>query len=405
MIGRFLEIALERKGEPALADDRQAWSFAELSDRVRAYSEGLARSHKRPIIYSALPGGPDQVAVFLACLSVNAIHVPVPETIDPEQLRRCSSLLPPDAILFDEELDLEGLQQRYAGALPQNCILLLAGMRAPTVLSGVRGHGRLCSLPESVRFANFDLRSAEKPRALLFAEANFRADLEQSAAHFEAYAGQRLFSVLGPSDPVSCSVVLGHLMQGSGLILSSCQSMGEQIEQIRRERPRGLLAPAQWLQRALSLLDFGRDELPSLKEIVLAAGPASFDLITQLADAFSGLPIHIRYGIPESIGALLRYDYADAADGFRPGYLGQALPGVELEDLPLLGSGRASELRLRAPSLAIAYTEEFGEWELLADENGWFGSGDVVQKDPRGGIFQNLWGRRPPPKPRHGVAG
>jgi D-alanine--poly(phosphoribitol) ligase subunit 1 len=85
-----LRHASERSSSPALKDDDEALSYAELYDRVSAVASGLAALGVAPEdrVALLLPNSAAFVVVALACLWVGAVFVPLSTEDPPERVHR-----------------------------------------------------------------------------------------------------------------------------------------------------------------------------------------------------------------------------------------------------------------------------------------------------------------------------
>jgi acyl-coenzyme A synthetase/AMP-(fatty) acid ligase len=129
VIERFLEVAQRLRREQAICGGQECWSFGELADRVCAYGEGIGRSRKRPVIYSVLRPGLDQIALLMASMSVPTIYVPIDASISDAEMRERCALLPPDALVCDEDR-VEDWEHRRSTVLPEYCRVFCRGIQS-----------------------------------------------------------------------------------------------------------------------------------------------------------------------------------------------------------------------------------------------------------------------------------
>jgi acyl-coenzyme A synthetase/AMP-(fatty) acid ligase len=385
VIERFLEVAQRLRREQAICGGQECWSFGELADRVCAYGEGIGRSRKRPVIYSVLRPGLDQIALLMASMSVPTIYVPIDASISDAEMRERCALLPPDALVCDEDR-VEDWEHRRSTVLPEYCRVFAAGFRAPSEFGALEATGRLDSLPSSVSYASFTRKSNGELRALLFSAANFLAAQRQSASFFRHLERSRIFCELSTTNPAFGSVMIAHLQRGTGLIFPSSEDLGDQLHHIRACDARALLGSSLWYDQITQRGEFSRTNLPGIEQFVLIVESMSVELVSRFAARLPPLPVQLRYWIPESAGALFQLDFVPPDPGCCAGSLGRPVAGVEVARLPDPGSGRAAPLRVRAPSLAIAFSDQLGDWDLLADEDGFYDLRQSARTDGAKGV-------------------
>jgi acyl-CoA synthetase (AMP-forming)/AMP-acid ligase II len=146
VIERFLEVAQRLRREQAICGGQECWSFGELADRVCAYGEGIGRSRKRPVIYSVLRPGLDQIALLMASMSVPTIYVPIDASISDAEMRERCALLPPDALVCDEDR-VEDWEHRRSTVLPEYCRVLPRDSERPASLALWRRPGAWIRCP------------------------------------------------------------------------------------------------------------------------------------------------------------------------------------------------------------------------------------------------------------------
>ena len=71
---------------------------------------------------------------------------------------------------------------------------------------------------------------------------------------------------------------------------------------------------------------------------------------------------------------------------FRPGTVGQALPGIETELLPVPGVPVGGRLRVRGPNVMKGYMRADNPGVVEPPEDGWHDTGDIVDIDADGFI-------------------
>ena len=131
---------------------------------------------------------------------------------------------------------------------------------------------------------------------------------------------------------------------------------------------------AGWARRASA------EHFASLRAVVAGAEPVKETTRAIWLDRF-GAPILEGYGATETSPVLALNDIDDR----RPGTVGRLLPGIEhrLEPVPGVDGERLS---VRGPNIMAGYLLPDGDGRLVAPEDGWYDTGDVVRIGPEGHV-------------------
>ena len=89
-----------------------------------------------------------------------------------------------------------------------------------------------------------------------------------------------------------------------------------------------LLTSPNYARMLLRLGFLNAGNLPELVDIVLGTAPVSPELVGQLLDAFPAARVHLRYGLSEAVGTLVRGSVGAKEATMVAGDVGFALPGV-----------------------------------------------------------------------------
>ncbi|MCC6214227.1 MAG: AMP-binding protein [Polyangiaceae bacterium] len=99
---------------------------------------------------------------------------------------------------------------------------------------------------------------------------------------------------------------------------------------------------------------------------------------------FSGLGLHLAegYGLTEASPVL---SVAEGGPRARPGHVGRAVPGVELQihEPNAEGVGR---IRARGPNVMLGYADDEDATRLVLDADGWLDTGDLGRIDRKGNL-------------------
>ncbi len=138
---------------------------------------------------------------------------------------------------------------------------------------------------------------------------------------------------------------------------------------------------------ALELAQADRHDITSLRTGLIAGASVPSELLRRLLAM--NIQVHPQYGMTETSGGLTttRED-DDPAD--RTETVGRALPGIEIkfvdENRRPVPEGRVGEIAVKSPGLMSGYYRQPAATAAAFDAAGWFYTGDLGSRDPRGFI-------------------
>ena len=362
---RFLGVARDQPDVVAISNENAAWTFAEL----RQYSEAIATAlNQQPDlrIGAALASGPECSAVQLACLATGSAFVPMPETLTELEAEHYLSLWPLDVLICST------VAAATYQATPTGKDLLCYSLQG-LLDSRIPSFEPKPSTPaDPIAMLQFTSGSTGRPKGVLLGESMLQANLDQSREFLARFARVPVFCPLPQFHAMGGALALEHLLSGSPIHYSNQFNPSADHKRMIDQRCAGLLTSPNHAAMLLKLGVLKSASLPDLRHIVLGTGPVSVSLVADLQEALPEAEVHLRYGLSESVGTLIRLSLSPGQDLLRPGFIGHPLPGVELAE-------KAGELMAHAASCARFQIDETGQITSLLDDDDFLATGDEVE--------------------------
>ena len=389
----------------------------EMLGRVGAYQAALEQAgvHTGDRVCLVSANGPDWIAADLACLARGVILVP----FDPRQEPTATAELARQAGVALVLHDADGPRGIDAPALPLADVTGSAEWSHPrdpdaelpaTILytSGTTGtpkgailtHGNLAFMLDcaTTRLAELTGLAWGQEHALHYlplcyagsrvvvlaalrrgATLTLLSDPRQLATELETASPHYLLNVPLVLERFRAAAIEGVAARGpraAGLLAGALQAHGDPPRGLRGLRARAVRAVAR------------RTVLPKIRGrfgsrlVGLICGSAPLSVACQEFYAALGIPIYQGYGLTETTALCT----LDRPGEIRSGYVGTALPGVELE------VGEEGEVLTRGPHVFAGYWKNQAASEAALTPQGWFRTGDLGEFDPAGRL--KVVGRR-----------
>jgi o-succinylbenzoate---CoA ligase len=367
---------------PAVLEQGQTWSFAELDARADELAAGLAASGVRRGDRVALLAAPSATAIALLAAAGRAgvCMAPLGTRLTGPELAAAGLEIAPRLVVHGDEhatatvalgaasVSLEALAARATG-VPARATWLDPDAPAVAVLtSGTTGRPKAALLSHAALAASAGAWSAALPAATGWLLCLGLAHVAGLGVAWRAIAAGVPLRVVSAFD---AEVVLDALRAGPASHLS--------------------LVPTQ-LARLLDADDGARGATrhaagPRLRAVLLGGAPVPATLVTRALAA--GWPVVPTYGLSEAGSGVTALATADAAA--RPGSAGRALPGVALRIADAAADGTGAIL-VRTPAAFSGYLGRPGATAAVFDADGWLRTGDAGRLDADG--FLSVLDRR-----------
>lgn len=315
----------------ALSGGGRAWSYAELDGWVGRLARRF-REEDRPdtgdVFALVSEPTPEGVAALLAAMRVGVTVAPLSPKLTPAE----------------HDAALRGL----TGARPEGVAVLWT--------SGTSG----------------------TPRGVVLTAANLRASARAAAERLGLGPGDRWLASLSTAHVGGLALVTRALLLGSEIVAEGAFDAERAATLVRGGRvTHASLVPTQLLR----LLDLQRGAAPpgTFRCALVGGAHAPGPLVDRALAA--DWPLALTYGMTEMTSQV-----ATAPPELvraKPGTVGAPLPGVELRLTP------DGEIHVRGPTRAAGFV---GSGEPIADERGWYATGDLGRLDEDGHLW--ITGRR-----------
>ena len=381
LYARFEERFRAAGGKPCLRlPDAADWTYRELAARVGAAAGALVgvgvRAGDRVVVQT--PKTPEAVALYLACLKVGAVYVPLNTAYTPSEVAY---------FLGDAEpaLFVCGGGASAGGDVP---VLTLDAVGAGTFTEAVRG---ATAVTETTERATDDLAAIAytsgttgRSKGAMLSHGNLASNAETLCGIWGWRDDDVLLHAL-PIFHVHGLFVAMHcvFLTGTSMVFLP----GFDAETFASHLPRSTVTMGvpTFYTRLLALDDFGRESCANMRLFISGSAPLT-EQTFHAFEARTGHRILERYGMSETL-----MNTSNPLAGERlAGTVGFALPDVETriagEDGALLEPDAVGEIEVRGPNVFSGY------WrmpEKTAEEfrpDGFFRTGDMGFMDAAGRV-------------------
>ncbi|MDX6739445.1 class I adenylate-forming enzyme family protein [Actinocorallia sp. A-T 12471] len=384
---------LRRADSPAIVDDGEVLTYADLDRAVDAHAAALRRAGAVPgeVVAILARNHATYVVALIAIDRIGAVSLPLNWRLHEEELRYVCEHAGVALLLADREFCAK------AG--------FVAKGRGVVLEEGTPPEGWL-SLPDLLREAADDPAApdAESPedgvQRVLYTSGTTSRPKGVTHTHGNVDAnqvGQILELGLTAADRTMVSAPLFHVsgleapglatLRAGGTMVIARGYKGEDIVRLAaRERVTGMVLAAQIIHDILKLPDLAEYDLSALRFIIFAGVPEGVRRAVHAA-----LP-HVRlidtFGMTELCNGACYMD--DAHTWTKLGSQGTPLPYVELRVADTDGSplppGEVGELLVRGRKVSPGYWRD-PEATAKAWKDGWFRTGDLASLDAEGYLW------------------
>jgi amino acid adenylation domain-containing protein len=389
-LGLVLRHAAERPAAPALKDDVEALSYAELSERVRSLASGFSALGVEPgdRVVLLLPNSADVIACALACLWLGAAFVPLSLEEPPARLDRLVRDCGPAMVVSRDSHGIPGFQCP-AETVSVGCVLA-SGRSTPPIAQN----------PERDAYLIYTSGTTGQPKGVRVVERAFEAVVIKAAGRLDFDESVRALLVSSFHFDAAFTNAFPALVAGGLLVVPRRQDLLFLRRFFRAVLEEGInhcgCTPS-YLRMLLSSRHFASLAESQLTTFGLGGEECMAADVAALWEVLPGLRVFNRYGPTETTIEVTVHEIsrADVASGRIP--LGVPNEGVDFtivsDDGEILdGPDEVGELYIGGAQLMRGY---WGDKELTASVlndliipgETWYKTGDLVWRDAQGRYF------------------
>ncbi len=241
--------------------------------------------------------------------------------------------------------------------------------------------------PDSPATILFTSGTEGEPKGVALSHANILANIAQVQAHIDLYPRDVLFNPLPVFHCFGLTVgTLLPLLAGVKVVCHPTPLQPREIvRRLRRHSATILLSTDTFINQYARASDAG--ELDTLRMAVCGAERLR-DETRSFLRRKSSVTLLEGYGVTEAAPVIA----ANQIEANNPGTVGRLMAGMEARLKPVEGIQGAGELEVRGPNVMLGYIRPDAPGKIVAPDDGWYNTGDVVAIDEDG--FIAIRGRR-----------
>lgn len=376
------EAAAARPDHPAVITEQRTTTWEQLEWQIRAVASGLAARDLPPGSRVGIMqrNSLEFVTSYFGVLRAGMCAVPLNTAYTAAELSLMLSDVDAKLVLADPDASL-ALSQ-----LPDYDVIYTGSDEWRRFTVGSTPLPALPTDPDALAVLLFTSGTSGRPKAAMLTHRAMLANLEQLSALSDPPATT-------PDDVVLCVLPLFHIYalnatlgmvarQQASVVLLDRFDPAESLVAIPRHGVTNVAgAPPMYV--AWSAADRLAESLAGVRILVSGAAALPAEVMEQF-ETMVGMPIWEGYGMTECSPVIT----ATMVSGDpKPGFVGQALPGIELElrdaDGDVVKEGDPGEIFVRGANVFSGY---WPDGSGGADDDGWFATGDVALADDDGDL-------------------
>jgi long-chain acyl-CoA synthetase len=384
LVSAFLEVAGGRAHHLAIVIRGEAYSYQWVANAASVVAGALVRGGLVDLggcVVLMLDNSPEYLAGFYGSLLAGCTVVPVPPDLESARLAHIVDVCDVRAVLTHPRI----LARR----------LDLSGEAAqPLDLNGPIPARRAVSEPRPGREGSpavilFTAGSCGEPKGVMLSDANLLANAASICRYLPIREDDRALGLLPFHHAYGNSVVQTHLLRGATLVVDGTPAFPNTLlEAMRLHRVTSFAGVPEVYYSLLSHSDLGETPLPDLRYATVAGGAIRPDAALAVAERIGPAEFYVMYGQTEATARLAWLAPEELKR--RPGSIGKAIPGVELEVVDEEGRparpGEPGELRARGPNVMLGYWRD-PEATSRTLRDGWLYTGDLASRDEEGYLY------------------
>ncbi len=376
---------------PAIVDDGETTSFAELSARSAVYTSFLLRAGLRPgdRVGIFLGRGPEVAAAFFGVTGAGGIAVLVNELYVARQVEHILAHSGSEFLITDPDM-VRNLTREIE----------FTGVRlTPTDIRDLAPSTPIERLPADPAQLVYTSGSTGQPKGVLVSHGNLWAGARIVAEYLGIRSDDRIASVLPFGFVYGFNQLTCCLVAGATLVVERSGLAQDLSVSLRKNCVTVLAAvPPLWLQ-LLQAPAFTEAPLSRLRTITCAGGRLPPEAVLALRKVQPQAKLFLMYGLSEVFRST--FLPPEEVEAF-PGSMGRAIPESQVfvvrEDLTVCEPGEVGELVHRGPTVTLGYWNDPESTERVFRSGPLPGigvpagervvlSGDYVRADEAGRLF------------------
>jgi len=254
----------------------------------------------------------------------------------------------------------------------RNKLAAVTGKIAPRLLAARPDPSR----PAAILFTS---GTEGEPKGVVLSHRNILSNIAQARAHFDFYASDVLLNPLPMFHCFGLTVgTLLPLMIGVKIVSHPTPLQPKEIvHRIRHHGATILISTDTFINQYARCSEAG--ELDSLRMAVCGAERLRDETRAFLRKK-SSVTLLEGYGVTEAAPVLA----ANQVEANHPGTVGRLMAGMEVRLEPVEGISGAGQLHVRGPNIMLGYLKPDAPGKIVAPEDGWYNTGDIVAIDAEG---------------------
>lgn len=250
--------------------------------------------------------------------------------------------------------------------------------------------------PDATAIVLFTSGTTSAPKAVELSHNNLTSYVTGTVEFESAEPTDAALICVPPYHIAGVGAALSNLYAGRKMVYLPIFDAAEWVRLINAEHVTTATVVPTMLDRIVTVLETGRHELPSLRNLAYGGSKVGLPLVRRALELLPNVGFVNAYGLTETsstIAVLTPEDHRDAQAATDPAVarrlasVGQPVPGVEVqirdESGAVLGPGETGELFVRGDQVSGRYT---GIGSVL-DADGWFATRDIAMLDEGGYLF------------------
>ncbi len=355
----------------------------ELSDLADSGAGVIAGSGCRHVVYVGTGGAMLPLLIF-ASARAGLPFTPINYRLSAESIQSLIGRLPEPLVVVDS---------RY-----RDIVVGTRVMDSDDFLAQARSAEPAAEFldPDATAIVLFTSGTTSAPKAVELSHNNLTSYVTGTVEFESAEPTDAALICVPPYHIAGVGAALSNLYAGRKMVYLPIFDPEEWVRLINAEHVTTATVVPTMLDRIVTVLETGRHELPSLRNLAYGGSKVGLPLVRRALELLPNVGFVNAYGLTETsstIAVLTPEDHreaqaaSDPAIARRLGSVGQPVPGIEVqirdESGAVLGPGEMGELFVRGDQVSGRYT---GIGSVL-DADGWFATRDIAMLDQGGYLF------------------